>query len=438
MHRFLSEPQIAAYEVLLGKPAVKSAVALTLDAARRSGEPEVPDFHALCTGVVARLDERRAQDLMPVVNATGILLHTNLGRAPLAPSAIEAVAAAAAGYTNLEFDVRSGSRGSRYARARGVLCSLTGAQDALVLNNCAAALLLVLDTFAKNREVVVARKELIEIGGGLRLPDVLARSGATLIEAGTANKVYAEDFARALSPKTALLLRCHPSNFRITGFTHDAPAADLAEIARNAGLPLVEDLGSGAVCDLAAYGLPHERTVQEALGAGVQLVLFSGDKLFGGPQAGVVLGSEALVARLRANPLLRALRCDKMTFAALIETARLHLNEDRRTQIPLYAMLGASLDVLSDRARRYAQTVRAVHVVETQAYAGGGALPQSALPSIGLALQPRDGATAGAAALRGTSPPIVARIENDRLLLDLRTILPAQDAHVTTALQAIA
>ncbi len=369
---------------------------------------------------------------MRTINATGVLLHTNLGRAPLAREAIDAIADAASGYSNLEFDLASGERGSRYDRLGSLLAAATGAEASLVVNNCAAALLLILDTFARAREVVVARNALIEIGGGFRLPDVLARSGATLVEVGATNKVYVADFARAFTPQTALLLRAHPSNYRITGFVADPPPAELVALARRAGVPVVEDLGTGALVDLRAYGLPHERTAREAIEDGIDLVAFSGDKLLGGPQAGIIVGRTAAIARLRANPLLRALRVDKATLAALAATLRLHLDPLTRERIPFYRMLAATPAQL--RARAAALDVPGATVVDTTAAAGGGTLPLDPIPSAGLAVTPRIGATRALAALRAASPPVVARIDDGRVIIDLRTVAPDEDRLVAAAL----
>lgn len=434
VHRFLSEPRIAAYEALLGKEHVKGRIAQTLDAARAGG---VAPFEELCEQVLRKLERSASDMLVPVINGTGILLHTNLGRAPLAATALEAIGTAGAGYSNLEYDLDEGRRGSRYARATSLLQSVTGAQDALVVNNCAAAVLLILDTFAKGREVIVARNQLIEIGGGFRLPDVLERSGARLVEVGATNKVYLKDYERALTPDTALLLRSHPSNFRIMGFTSDALGCDLAALGKRTGIPVVEDLGSGALVDLAEYGLEHERTVQEAIGDGMDLVAFSGDKLLGGPQAGIIVGKSVLIARLRSNPLLRALRVDKLTLAALTQTLRLYLSRETRAEIPFFAMLGMPLQELRARAQRYAGSIAGASIADTKAYVGGGSLPESAFPSVGIALRPSAGADAAAQALRRAPTPIIGRIDEGRLLLDLRTILPADDARVIAALQTL-
>ena len=424
MHRVLAEPAIAEYEATLGRATVKHAVEREFDRVRISGV--APSMDEIVAAVTSILELERLQGLIPVVNATGILVHTNLGRAPLAPEALAAVERLSHGYTNLEYDLAAGERGSRYSRTTSLLRELTGAQDALVVNNCAAAVLLVLDTFAKGREVVVARNQLVEIGGGFRIPDVLKRSGAHLREVGATNKVYLDDFERVLSPQTALLLRVHPSNYSIEGFTHDVSASELAALGARVGVPVVEDLGSGALVDLAEYGLPHERTVMEAVNDGVGLVAFSGDKLLGGPQAGVVLGRANLIARLRDNPLVRALRVDKMTLAALAATLQLHRTAESRGRIPLYRMLGTTVDELRARAGPYISAMPGATVVDSDAYAGGGALPRARIASVAIALAV-DNPAAFAAALRRENPAIVARIERDRLLFDLRTIAPEED-----------
>jgi L-seryl-tRNA(Ser) seleniumtransferase len=393
----------------------------------------------LLGALLERLARAAASDLFEVLNGTGILLHTNLGRAPLAAEACDAVRAIASGYSNLEFDVAGGTRGSRYERVTALLRAATGAEDGLVVNNCAAAVLLVVDTFAKGREVVVARNQLIEIGGGFRLPDVLAASGARLREVGTTNKVYLNDFERALSPATGLLLRCHPSNYRIEGFTADVAPRDLVALGRRTGLVVAEDLGSGALVDLTAYGLGRERTVGDAVADGFDLVAWSSDKLLGGPQGGVIVGRRAAIARLRANPLLRALRVDKVTLAALAATLRLHLEPGGLARIPLYAMLACELSELEARATALCGAIQTpalrAEMVATTAYAGGGALPLSAIPSRGVALTPLHGdPNALARALRLGRPPLVARAEGAAVTIDVRTIPAARDADVAAAI----
>jgi L-seryl-tRNA(Ser) seleniumtransferase len=440
VHRLLAEPEIAAFARALGPGAVKALIDDVLDEVRRDALRDrvaVPSGASVSAEIGARLRRLERAGLLEVINATGVLLHTNLGRAPLAPAALAAMAWAGGGYSNLEYDLEAGRRDSRYARVAGLLRETTGAEDALVVNNCAAAVLLVLDTFARGREVVVARGELIEIGGGFRLPDVLERSGATLIEAGASNRSYLSDVERALSPRTALLLRSHLSNFKLAGFTASIAPADLAALGRRVGIPAVEDLGSGAVVGLERYGLPHERTVSEAIRDGLDLVMFSGDKLLGGPQAGIVVGRRALIARLRANPLLRALRVDKATLAALAATLRLYLTPDAPEGIPLYAMLGRSLGTLRTRAEALAARLPA-RVVATNSVVGGGTLPEETLPSIGLALDVADPESV-ARRLRCGDPPVVGRIGDGKLLLDLRTIPPERDEEVARAvLRAVA
>jgi len=422
MHRLLADERIAGFEAELGRDSVKRAAEEVLGRARVSGKGEYDD---LVAAIVRRLDGLALARLTPVINATGIILHTNLGRAPLAREALEAAARVACGYANLEYDLEAGERGSRYAAVTDLLNDVTGAQDSLVVNNCAAAVLLVLDTFAKGREVVVARSELVEIGGGFRVPEVLERSGATLVEVGTTNRVYIEDFERALSPRTALLLRTHPSNYRIEGFVHETGAAEIVALGRRAGIPVVEDLGSGALVDLREFGAQHERTVQETLADGLGLVTFSGDKLLGGPQAGLIVGRTPLIARLRNNPLLRALRVDKMTLAALAATLQLYRDGAVR-RVPIYRMLAATLDELRARARAYVAAIPNAKIIESDAYVGGGALPQSAIASIAVAISTGT-PDALATHLRRANPPIVARIDEARVLLDLRTIAPEED-----------
>lgn len=425
MHRLLDEPAVRQYESTLGRETTKRAVEQMLDRARASGV--TPSYEGIVASVRERLEEIRLRTLGPVINATGIIVHTNLGRAPLGIAALEAIDTVGGGYSNLEYDLVAGERGSRYDKLTDALREACGAAGTLVVNNCAAAVLLILDTFAKGREVVVARSQLVEIGGGFRIPEVIGRSGATLIEVGTTNRVYIEDFARALSPRTALLLRTHPSNYRIEGFTSDVSGAEIVALGRRAGVPVVEDLGSGALVDLAEYGLPHERTVQEALADGIDLVTFSGDKLLGGPQAGIIVGKEQLVSRLRANPLLRALRVDKLTIAALGATLRAYRNRAERDRIPIFCMLALTMDALRTRSAPYLAAISGSRVVDSQAYVGGGALPQAQIASIAVVV-PAPDPDRIADRLRRWSPAVVARIDNGRLLFDLRTIAPGEDA----------
>jgi L-seryl-tRNA(Ser) seleniumtransferase len=421
---------------------VKHHAVAALDAARTAHETPAAD--ALLDEIVTRLSAESRRGLTGVLNGTGILLHTNLGRAPLAREALDAIVETAGGASNVEYDLESGTRGSRYDRLGALLRAATGAEDALVVNNCAAAVLLVLDTLARGadgsaREVIVARSQLIEIGGGFRLPDVLARSGATLVEVGATNKVRIDDYARALSPRTALLFRAHPSNYRIEGFTEEVSGAELVALGRRAGVPVAEDLGSGALTDLREYGLPHERTAREAVADGIDVIAFSGDKLLGGPQAGILVGRTAPIRRMRANPLLRALRIGTPTLAALGATLRLHLEPASREQIPFYRMLAAPIEELRARAETIRRRLATIDLqVETvQGYAGGGTLPLAPIASIALAWRPVDGRVdAAAARLRCGTPPLVARVDGERVLIDVRTIQPERDGDLTAALEA--
>lgn len=434
MHRFLSEVRVAVYEPLIGRENVKRVIANVLQDVRANGASSFP-FEDLVETVLTQLQSRATEGLSDVINGTGVLLHTNLGRAPVAAQALQAALRLGSGYTNLEFDVAQGERGSRYSRLSDLLREVTGAQDGIVVNNCAAAVLLLLDTFAKGREVVVARNELIEIGGGFRLPDVFARSGAHLIEVGATNKVYLEDYERALSAQTALLFRSHLSNYRIVGFTSTVAGAELCALGKRTGIPVVEDLGSGAVVDLSEYGVPRERTVQDALADGMQLVAFSGDKLLGGPQAGIIVGSAVLIARLRANPLIRALRIDKISIALLAETLRLYLSPKTVRRIPFYAMLAATAAELRARAAHYETAIPSLSILECESFIGGGSLPQTAIASTGVAMADRNGTLAQR--LRKVEPPILGRNDAGRLVLDLRTIAPLQDDRVISALQSV-
>jgi L-seryl-tRNA(Ser) seleniumtransferase len=434
VNSLLEHPSVSPYESLVGRAALRDAVNAELDRVRaeRTSEP----LELLAARVVERLERTVSRSLLAVINATGTLLHTNLGRAPIAREAFEDAWTFGRGYSNLEYDLIEGVRGSRYERASALLRELTGAEDGIVVNNCAAAVLLMLDTFARGREVVVARNQLIEIGGGFRLPDVLARSGAQLVEVGATNKVYLRDYERALSPHTALIMRSHRSNFSIEGFVHDVDPAQLVALGTRAGVPVVEDLGSGALVDLAEYGLAHERTIQDAVNDGIGLVAFSGDKLLGGPQAGIIVGKRVLVARLRSNPLIRALRVDKVTFGLLIGTLKLHRSRETREYIPLYRMLSYGAEHLRERAAQYEAKLEGARTVLSEAFIGGGSLPHVRIPSIAIAFATRF-PDEFAARLRRAPTPIVARVESEAILLDLRTIAPSDDAAVISAIQQL-
>ncbi len=441
----------AAGEMLERHPRrmVREAVRETLEGLRReiaAGErTRVPVTAEILERVAGRLAGEGRPSLRRVVNATGVALHTNLGRAPLARAAVQAVARTAGGYSNLELDLESGERGSRQAHLEGLVRELAGAEGALVVNNNAAAVLLALSALARGREVIVSRGELVEIGGSFRVPEVLEQSGATLREVGTTNKTHPSDYRRAVGAQTALILRVHQSNYRILGFTAQVAREDLVGIAREAGVPLVEDLGSGTLVDFSRHGLAHEPTVPEAVGAGVDLVTFSGDKLLGGPQAGIVAGRRELVERLRSHPLARALRVDKLQVAALEATLRLY-REGREGEIPVLRSLTARVAQLQARAERVvfllteggSGRVRA-RLLPGEAPVGGGSLPNVFLPTclVGVAVA---GLSAAAAAgrLRGAEPPVLARVQGDEVLLDLRTVAAAEEKEVVAAVRRVA
>jgi L-seryl-tRNA(Ser) seleniumtransferase len=379
-----------------------------------------------------------------VINATGVVLHTNLGRALMSALAIERLHAVAATYSNLELDLATKERGSRYSHVEGLLRRLTGAEDALVVNNNAAAVLLALETLAHGREVVVSRGELIEIGGEFRIPDIMLRSGAVLREVGTTNRTHLRDYAEAIGPSTALLLKVHTSNYRVVGFTADVSSRELVELGRERGIPVMEDLGSGSLVDLRPWGFPYEPTVPEAVATGLDLVSFSGDKLLGGPQAGIVVGRRAVVERLKKNPWNRALRIDKFTIAALEATLYGYESGAALETIPTLRLLSEPLAAVRGRARRLLRRLSpasrerlAARVVDDHAQVGGGALPTVELPTAGLAVG-RDAQEAMRldARLREGDPPVIGRIVDDRLLLDCRTVLAAQISELAKALEA--
>ena len=400
-------------------PLAVDAARAVLDRAREEIRAGV-DPGELSVRLREELRSARAPSLRRVLNATGVVLHTNLGRAPLADEALAQVVDAARGYSNLELDLREGARGSRQDHAAAILRRLTGAEAALVVNNNAAAILLALAAFAEGRDVLVSRGELIEIGDGFRIPDVLARSGARLVEVGTTNRTRARDYEQAIGPQTALLLRVHQSNFRVVGFSELPRLEELAAVARRHSLPLVDDLGSGVLVELAG-----EPSARESLAAGADLVCFSGDKLLGGPQAGIVVGRADLVERLRRHPLQRAMRADKLTLAALEGTLRLYLDAPER--IPVLRMLRDDVETVRARAGRLAELVGGA-LEETVGRVGGGALPLAELPSFACAID-----EALAAPLRTGEPPVVGIVRDGKLLLDCRTLADAEIDEVAAA-----
>ncbi len=417
--RLLADEVLAAAPRPLATAAARAALERAREAIRAGLEPQDAVASAR-----SELELLSAPALRRVLNATGVIVHTNLGRAPLPAAVLERVAEVGGGYSNLELDLASGERGSRQAHVADALRRLTGAAAALVVNNNAAAVLLALAALAEGREVLVSRGELIEIGDGFRIPDVLARSGARMVEVGTTNRTSAADYERAVGPQTAALLRVHQSNFRIVGFVAQPSVQDLARIAKQAGLPLVDDLGSGALGDVG-----DEPTARSSLAAGADLVCFSGDKLLGGPQAGIVVGRADLVERLRRHPLQRALRADKLTLAALEGTLALHADPERaRREVPVLRMLDEPIASVRDRAERLAGLIGG-EVEETVARVGGGALPLAELPSAACAIEERL-----VQPLRLGDPPVIGIVRDGRLLLDARTL---SDAEVDVAARAV-
>ena len=431
--RLLREPEIAALLATHSRELVVSAVRTVLDGERalRAGGAAPGSSSALVASVRERLNGALTPSLDRVVNATGVILHTNLGRALLAEEAVEAVSAAAREACSVEFDVAAGRRGERDAHVEGHLLALTGAEAATVVNNNAAAVLLALDTLAAGREVLVSRGELIEIGGSFRLPEILAKSGAVLREVGTTNRTHLADYASAIGERTALLLKVHPSNYRIEGFTSEVALDELVALGRERGLPVMEDLGSGALVDLAPYGVPHEPVVADRIRRGADVVTFSGDKLLGGPQAGIAVGHAAVVERMRRNPLKRALRCDKLTLAALEATLRLYRGSpDLAAALPTLRMLGRPLHELEDTGRAAARLLAdalgsdyEVDLIDSEAEVGSGAAPTRTVASKAIAIRHSSSSPLEIAArFRGARPPILGRIHDGHFLLDLRCI----------------
>lgn len=387
---------------------------------------------------------RRRLSLRRVINATGVIIHTNLGRSRLSKEATARAIEAASNYCNLEFDIATGKRGRRGAGAEAAIAELTKAEDALVVNNCAAAALLVLKEFAAGREVIISRGELVEIGGDFRIPDVLAQSGAILREVGTTNRTKISDYERAINERTAALMRVHPSNFRITGFTKSPADSDLASLASRSGILFIEDAGSGALVDLSAFGLGDEPVIEKSIAAGADLVLFSGDKLLGGPQSGIIAGRAELIGRLRRNPLLRALRADKVVYAALEATLAAYQRGTHFREIPTLRMLSKTKQEIERRARAIANELRnrvnaEISIIEGNSAVGGGAAPDASLPTYLIAIRPADNDLQGfAERLRLSDPPVIARISDNMIVLDLRSVEEFEEPELIAAVVSAA
>ena len=395
------------------------------------------------SALVEALQSLLRPNLRTVINATGVILHTNLGRAPLSEAAQESLSAFSANYTNLEYEIRTGQRSHRDKLLESLMQEVVGCEAATVVNNNAAAVFLILDTLASGKEVVVSRGELVEIGGSFRIPDIMARSGAILREVGTTNKTRVQDYQNAIGPNTALLLRVHPSNFRMLGFTERPELGDLIGLSRNTGIPLVEDIGSGCLMDLRPYGIADEPVVQESLAAGVDLVSFSGDKLLGGPQAGIIAGLRKLVDPIRRNPLMRTYRVEKLIYGALEATIGSYRFGRAAAEIPVLHMIAMKSAELSARARAFSRRLKAgladdvqVRLAEGTSVVGGGSCPECHLPTTLIALEsPRTRPNVIESRLRSQDPPVILRLEEDKVLIDLRTVFPSQERALLDGLQ---
>jgi L-seryl-tRNA(Ser) seleniumtransferase len=438
-------PSVEELVTAHGAEAVIGAIRNAVESARRQIRAGIPaPSPADWPGMVAQiLSERDQPTLRPLINATGVIIHTNLGRAPLSQAARRAVEQLTVGYNNLEYDLDAGGRGSRYDHTRALLCDLTGAEDALIVNNNASAVYLVLAALCAGRDVIVSRGELVEIGGGFRIPDVLRQSGARLLEVGTTNRTHPTDFENAIGVETAALMRVHASNFRQIGFVSMPSLAELVEIAHAASIPqrplVIDDLGSGTLLDTAPYGLAAEPTVQQSVAAGADLITFSGDKLLGGPQAGLIVGTREAVAILRRHPMARALRVDKMTLAALDATLRSYARGRAVEEIPVWQMIAATAESLQARAERWRERLASIPavVIPGESTVGGGSLPGETLPTFLLALDlPHPDQIAKQ--LRQAEIPVICRIWQDRVVLDPRTVAPEEEEPLVITLQKLA
>ncbi len=414
---------------------VRGEVAESREAVKGGAQP--PGLDELVAAIERRAASEWQSRPLPVINATGVVLHTNLGRAPLSREAMEAVRRAAGSYSDLELDLDTGRRGGRQSHLSRLVCRLTGAGGAIAVNNNASAVMLGLAAVAAGKQVIVSRGEAVEIGGGFRIPDVLRQSGAELVEVGTTNRTYARDYEAAITENTGAILAVHASNFKVSGFTHAPELSDLVEVGRRHGVPVLHDLGSGCLLDTTRYGLAHEPMPQTSIASGVSLAFVSGDKLLGGPQAGIVAGTEEMVALVSRHPLARAVRIDKLSMAALSATLLHYVRGEAEREVPIWRMVSATQDETAARAESWASDLggRTRPGLST---IGGGSLPGETLPTTVLALDgsAHGGADALAARLRTASPPVIGRIEDDEVLLDPRTVLPEQDGDLVRGVKA--
>ncbi len=419
-----------------GRPLTLEAIRLSLAELRHqhTESETLPQPGAILQIAQEKLAGWVRPSLIPVINSSGVVLHTNLGRAPLSRAALKAIEITGGSYSNLEYDLHKGNRGTRLAHAETLLTHLTGADAALVVNNNAAGVFLALTALAHNQRVVVSRTQLVEIGGGFRIPDVMKQSGARLVEIGTTNRVHESDYREALGEKTALVVRAHRSNFQIIGFTSEPALSDVIRIAHDAGVAVLDDLGSGALIDTALFGMTHEPMVQESVALGADLVCFSGDKLLGGPQAGIIVGKIELIDRLKRHPLARALRADKLCLAALCATLLHYLRDEAIREVPIWEMIAKTPEQIQRRAQHWRDVIGVGEVIPGQSTVGGGSLPGETLPTYLLALtvpQPNRFLTR----LRNAKPPIIARVEDERVVLDPRTVLAEEEGALLVGLE---
>jgi len=436
--RILKSTQAVSLIAKYNRPLVLQAIRESINSARaiiQNGKKPLPE-DAIIGNAELMLETWLKPTLVQVINATGVVIHTNLGRAPLSKASIRALGEVAIGYSSLEYVLEKGSRGKREMHSEKLLRRLTGAEAALVVNNNAAAVLLALTALAKRKSVLISRSQLIEIGGGFRIPDVMKQSGAKLVEVGTTNRTHIDDFKDALDDRSGLIFLAHHSNFRIIGFTTEPSLAELVQLGSENNIPVLHDLGSGALLDTADFGLGHEPTVQESLEAGASLVAFSGDKLLGGPQSGILLGEKSIIARLRKHPLARAVRPDKMCLAALTATLHHYMKNEALNEIPIWKMISATEDQIRDRARSWSEDLGIGEIAPGESTVGGGSLPEETLPTWLFSLDVKR-PNAFAKKLRLWKTPIVARVEDDRVVLDPRTVLPEQDADLLVAIRSL-
>ena len=442
--RLISEERIRRLQEVYPHTLLVELIRRQLEQARlaiKAGNPS-PSIDEIVESICAQVYALENLSLRPVINATGVIIHTNLGRAPLSREAMAAMDTVANGYCNLEFDLDSGIRGSRNAHIEPILCQLTGAEAALVVNNNASAVLLALTALAKKKEVIISRGQAVEIGGGFRIPEVMRQSGAKLVEVGTTNCTYVTDYEQAINPRTAALMRVHSSNFRLMGFTHFVTLDELVALGRQHNLVVFDDLGSGCLLDTTKFGLDPEPMVQQSVATGAELVFASGDKLMGGPQAGIIVGKKQLIDKLKKHPLARAVRIDKIRLAGLAATLTHYLKGEAVTKVPVWRMISASLDEIDQRARQWSQSLQGLaQVVEGETMIGGGSLPGGTLPTKLVAIIGKEGKSTAQALgerLRRQQMPVIGRISGNMLLLDPRSVLPEEDQIVLQALHNLA